>query len=198
MDCQVKEWTREYTFTPDGKVTWRDPLNNENGSGRWAIRGNLSTSPALYLQLWIYGRGPLSPLTNQGGTRRRMEPEHSKRTKSHSASLPPPREIRHGCPPGGPDYTQQADYVDNVVSGEYDPASGRFVVKHSDELNIELDIQKSWLAQPSCLCLGIIVEMYVFYRKEGRFILLLWVPTPLLISSRWHAKLRQHCQVHSV
>jgi hypothetical protein len=30
-------WTWEYTFTPDGRVTWRDPLNNERGEGRWAL-----------------------------------------------------------------------------------------------------------------------------------------------------------------
>jgi len=34
-------WTWEYTFTADGKVTWRDPLNNESGSGRWALMGSI-------------------------------------------------------------------------------------------------------------------------------------------------------------
>src|SRR3954469_3240760 len=30
-------WTWEYTFTPDARVTWRDPLNNEHGEGRWGL-----------------------------------------------------------------------------------------------------------------------------------------------------------------
>ena len=36
---KFKEWIWEFEITPDGKVTWRDPLNNQNGSGRWAIMG---------------------------------------------------------------------------------------------------------------------------------------------------------------
>lgn len=32
-------WTWEYTFSADGRVTWRDPLNNETGAGRWALMG---------------------------------------------------------------------------------------------------------------------------------------------------------------
>lgn len=34
---KFKRWTWEYTFTGDGKVTWRDPLNNMQGSGRWVL-----------------------------------------------------------------------------------------------------------------------------------------------------------------
>jgi hypothetical protein len=34
---KVKNWTWEYVFTADGKVTWRDPLNGENGVGRWSM-----------------------------------------------------------------------------------------------------------------------------------------------------------------
>jgi hypothetical protein len=34
------QWTWEYTFTADGRVTWRDPWNNEHGSGRWALNGD--------------------------------------------------------------------------------------------------------------------------------------------------------------
>jgi hypothetical protein len=35
------QWTWEYTFTADGGVTWRDPLNNESGAGRWTLRGTI-------------------------------------------------------------------------------------------------------------------------------------------------------------
>src|SRR6266545_937246 len=38
---KFKNRTWEYVFSADGKVTWRDPLNNENGAGRWAKTGNL-------------------------------------------------------------------------------------------------------------------------------------------------------------
>ena len=38
---KFKNWTWEYLFTADGRVTWRDPLNGEKGTGRWAKHGNL-------------------------------------------------------------------------------------------------------------------------------------------------------------
>ncbi len=38
---KVKGWTWEYLFSPGGKVTWRDPLNNENGAGRWTMSSKL-------------------------------------------------------------------------------------------------------------------------------------------------------------
>jgi hypothetical protein len=38
---KFQKWTWEYVFSADGTVTWRDPLNNENGKGRWAKTGNL-------------------------------------------------------------------------------------------------------------------------------------------------------------
>jgi hypothetical protein len=34
-----QKWTWEYVFSADGTVTWRDPLNNENGKGRWVKTG---------------------------------------------------------------------------------------------------------------------------------------------------------------
>lgn len=34
-----KKWKWEYLFTANGVVRWRDPLNNENGVGRWALTG---------------------------------------------------------------------------------------------------------------------------------------------------------------
>jgi len=37
---RFKNWTWEYNFSFDGRVTWRDPLNGMNGSGRWAKQGN--------------------------------------------------------------------------------------------------------------------------------------------------------------
>ena len=70
--------------------------------------------------------------------------------------------------PTGPDYTQKAEYVDKVVSGEYDPASGRFIVKHDDGTNIELDILKV-LSRPAIVPMpgASIREMYVFYRDRN-------------------------------
>ena len=38
------QWTWEYTFTADGRVTWRDPGNNETGAGRWALAEKLNFS----------------------------------------------------------------------------------------------------------------------------------------------------------
>jgi hypothetical protein len=32
-----RDWKWEYVFNADGSVRWRDPLNNENGAGRWAL-----------------------------------------------------------------------------------------------------------------------------------------------------------------
>lgn len=34
-----RKWKWEYAFSADGKVTWRDPLNDENGTGRWSKAG---------------------------------------------------------------------------------------------------------------------------------------------------------------
>lgn len=33
------KWKWEYLFTADGVVRWRDPLNQENGVGRWTLTG---------------------------------------------------------------------------------------------------------------------------------------------------------------
>jgi hypothetical protein len=34
-NVRVDQWRWIYTFSADGTVTWRDPLNNENGTGTW-------------------------------------------------------------------------------------------------------------------------------------------------------------------
>lgn len=38
---KFKAWIWEYTFADGGTVTWRDPLNGEGGSGRWAKSGKI-------------------------------------------------------------------------------------------------------------------------------------------------------------
>jgi len=43
---RFRNWVWEYTFLADGKVSWRDPLNNENGSGRWGV------SPTVIFITW--------------------------------------------------------------------------------------------------------------------------------------------------
>ena len=74
---KFKAWTWEYTFTADGRVTWRDPLNGKTGTGRvgfgakvifftWAgsttkESWNLPISNSM--KGWVdasYGVGPLS------------------------------------------------------------------------------------------------------------------------------------------
>jgi hypothetical protein len=36
-----QQWRWIYTFTSDGKVTWRDPVNNMTGSGRYSLLPNI-------------------------------------------------------------------------------------------------------------------------------------------------------------
>lgn len=80
---KFKSWTWEYTFTADGRVTWRDPLNGETGTGRvgfaqkvifftWAgstekESWNLPISNSM--KGWVdasYGIGPLSAFKKVG------------------------------------------------------------------------------------------------------------------------------------
>jgi hypothetical protein len=32
-----KRWVWEYGFDANGVVRWRDPLNNQNGAGKWSL-----------------------------------------------------------------------------------------------------------------------------------------------------------------
>lgn len=183
---KFKEWIWEYTFTPDGKVTWRDPLNNEKGSGRWAIMGkfiNLSWAGSTTAESWTR---PIKS-TDQSGWYSASYGTGAFKANKKTPGQPSVPQGNQGRDvlPAGPDYTQQAVYVDNVVSGEYDPASGRFVVKHSDGSNIELDIQKI-LASAAIVPMpgASIVEMYVFYRKDGKIYPIVMDPnsTPNLVA----------------
>lgn len=64
---KFKRWTWEYTFTGDGEVTWRDPLNNMHGSGRWTLSPksiNLSWLTSPTKESW---QRPITP-NNQSGS----------------------------------------------------------------------------------------------------------------------------------
>lgn len=59
-------WTWVYNFSADGRVTWRDPLNNENGVGRWALLGkvlNISWTNSSTKETW---NRPIQPLNQSG------------------------------------------------------------------------------------------------------------------------------------
>ncbi len=59
-------WTWFYTFTADGGVTWRDPLNNENGKGRWSLAGSnvvLSWTGSSTRESW---KRPVKPADQRG------------------------------------------------------------------------------------------------------------------------------------
>ena len=59
-------WTWLYTFTADGKVMWRDPLNNENGAGRWALMPqlvNFTWTNSNTKETW---KRPIQPLDQSG------------------------------------------------------------------------------------------------------------------------------------
>lgn len=74
---KFRNWTWEYIFTDDKKVTWRDPLNQMSGKGRWSETSKLinilwesKTAESWHLPInpvkqtgWYsasYGEGPLS------------------------------------------------------------------------------------------------------------------------------------------
>jgi hypothetical protein len=180
------KWIWEYTFTPNGNVTWRDPLNNETGSGRWAVMGkfiNLSWAESTTVESWTK---PIKS-TDQSGWYASSYGTGAFKANKKAPGQPAAPQGNQGRDvlPAGPNYTLQPDYVDNVVSGEYDPASGRFVAKHSDRSNIELDIQKI-LARAAIVPMpgASIVEMYVFYRKDGKIYPVVMDPnsTPNLVA----------------
>lgn len=61
-----KQWRWEYTITADGRVTWRDPLNNETGAGSWALMGkivNLSWTGSSTKETW---NRPIQPGDQSG------------------------------------------------------------------------------------------------------------------------------------
>jgi len=165
------QWTWEYVFTSDGRVTWRDPLNNEKGSGRWALMGkmiNLSWTGSSTKETW---NRPVQAADQSGWYAASYGTGLVKAKKTQSAQPTPQGDPNREPLPSGLDYTQKSEYVDNVVSGEYDPASGRFMVKHADGTNIELDIMKMLSSAAVVPMPGAsIVEMYVFYlnRKNNK------------------------------
>jgi hypothetical protein len=60
------QWTWFYTFTADGRVTWRDPLNNKTGEGRWSLLPsliNLSWTGSTTKETW---KRPVKPDDQEG------------------------------------------------------------------------------------------------------------------------------------
>ena len=59
-------WKWEYTFSADGTVKWRDPLNNMTGSGRWLKQGkliNIAWNNSRTKESWYC---PISPRDQKG------------------------------------------------------------------------------------------------------------------------------------
>lgn len=52
---RFRQWTWEYVFTNDSVVRWKDPNNNENGIGRWALTAKtiyISWSKSTTTETW--------------------------------------------------------------------------------------------------------------------------------------------------
>ena len=63
---QAGSWRWEYTFSDDHTVKWRDPLNDENGSGRWIKQGkliNISWKNSTTRESW---NCPITPHDQKG------------------------------------------------------------------------------------------------------------------------------------
>jgi hypothetical protein len=169
----VKDWVWEYEFFTNGVVSWRDTRSPENGTGRWSM------NPTLLNLFWLNSATketwqlPLSALANK-----RTWYSASYYTGSYQiekvVSPPAPtlgEDSDRDLLPAGSDYTKKSEYIDNVQSGEYDPVSGQFTVKHQDGTDLELDILKM-LNRPTIVAMpgSSIVDLYVFYRsrKNGK------------------------------
>ncbi|MGI8639055.1 MAG: hypothetical protein ACR2MG_03790 [Pyrinomonadaceae bacterium] len=63
---KVEPWTWIYTFDVNGKVTWRDPLNNETGKGTWKISSGVisfSWANSTTTEIW---KLPINPTAQTG------------------------------------------------------------------------------------------------------------------------------------
>jgi len=156
---QFQRFVWEYTFSEDGTVVWRDPLNNLTGSGRWTKINKLvnlfwiksTTTESWHLPIrpegqtgWVsasYGSGPLKaeklPATTASAT--------------SGSSLP-------GVNPAIANIPWDPGYVDMFLECIYDvnfkiPPDKSFAfssilqAKYSDGVAIELDIDKDFSSQ---------------------------------------------------
>ena len=153
---QFRKWVWEYTFGVDGSVSWRDPLNDQNGAGRWTKTGkliNLAWMRSSTVESWnppgkqadkrtgwvsaSYGSGPLTAQRVAASPRNSTIPGIS----PEIAKIP--------WDPG---------YVDMFLECTYDvnykiPPDKSFAfssilqVKYSDGAAIELDIEKDFSPQ---------------------------------------------------
>jgi len=90
------QWTWEYTFTADDRVTWRDPLNNENGAGRWTLMGKIvhfSWTGSSTKETW---NRPIKPDDQEGWSSASYGSDKIKATKTTAARPPsnPPKFIK--------------------------------------------------------------------------------------------------------
>src|SRR5262249_207826 len=63
---KFRQWTWEYKFADNKTVRWRDPSNNESGSGRWYQVGsliNISWTDSTTKESWYC---PINPDTHSG------------------------------------------------------------------------------------------------------------------------------------
>jgi hypothetical protein len=180
----VKDWIWEYEFFQNGTVNWRDTKRLEKGTGRWSMGSklvNLSWFDSMTKESWQL---PLSPLANKrtwySAPSYYTGPYQIEKVVSPLAPNLGVDSDRDPLP-SGPDYTKKSEYIDNVQSAEYNPASGTFTVKHQDGTDLELDILKI-LNRPTIVPIVIddssivqmpgssIADLYVFYRsrKNGK------------------------------
>jgi hypothetical protein len=111
-------WIWEYTFTEDGRVTWRDPLNNENGAGRWALMGkivNLSWTGSSTKETWnrpVRAAAQLGWYSASYGTGA-LKAQKNLHLGGGGASTDPVKALR-----------EHADYVEQRVKGVGSPVLG--------------------------------------------------------------------------
>jgi hypothetical protein len=153
-----KSWVWEYTFSGDGTVTWRDPLNDQTGSGRWISTGkliNLFWIQSSTAESW---RLPISPADQTGWVTASYGSGALKAQKVVTTTALPPASGIPGVNPAIANIPWDPGYVDMFLECIYDvnfkiPPDQSFAfsstlqIRYSDGVAIELDIAKDFSSQ---------------------------------------------------